>query len=111
LFANQPSTSSGLRAISEIEHTTTGGKTKLQVRGYAEKAESTASVGSLARVTCVEERKEWENVNLKTNFESKPLAGLGRGRLARAHACGRASTSGCDGDGSMVSEAKAKPMS
>jgi hypothetical protein len=52
---------------------------------------------------------EWQNVNLK--FESKPLAGLGRGRLARAHACGRASTSGCGGDGSMVSKAKAKPMS
>jgi hypothetical protein len=35
---------------------------------------------------------EWENVNLNTNFESKPLAGLCHGRLARAHACGRAST-------------------
>jgi len=52
---------------------------------------------------------EWETLN--TNFESKPLAGLGRGRLARAYASGRASTSGCGGDGSMVSKAKAKPMS
>jgi hypothetical protein len=32
------------RAISEIEHKTTGGKKKTQVRGYAERAESTASV-------------------------------------------------------------------
>jgi hypothetical protein len=54
---------------------------------------------------------EWQNVNLNTNFEGKPPAGHGRGRLARAHACGRASTSGCGGDGSMVSKAKAKPMS
>ena len=67
--------------------------------------------GSLARVACVEERMEWQNVNLNTNFESKPLAGLGRGRLSRAHACGRASTSGCGGDGSMVTKAKAMPMS
>jgi hypothetical protein len=44
LFANQPSTSSMPRAISEIEHTTTGGKKKTQVRGYAERAESTALV-------------------------------------------------------------------
>ena len=99
------------RAISEMEHKTTGGKTKLQVRGYAERAESTASVGSLGLSHLCRRTDGMGNVNLNTNFESKPLAGLGRGRLARAHACGRASTSGCDGDGSMVSKAKAKPMS
>jgi len=32
--------------------------------------------------------------------------GLGRGRLARAHACGRTSTGGCGADGSMVIKAR-----
>src|SRR6266481_2253098 len=98
------------RAISEIEHKDNRQQKETSGEGLCRESRDHGVSGSLARVTCVEERRmEWQNVNLK--FESEPLAWLGRGRLARAHACGRASTSGCGGDGSMVTKAKAKPMS
>lgn len=50
------------------------------------------------------EEKGDQRTNANSGVWSKPLTGLGRGRLARAHACGRASTSGSGGDHSMVAK-------
>ena len=62
---------------------------------------------------CIEEQlvlknkmKENRRTNLNSGIWSKPPTGLGRGRLARAHACGRTSMGGCGADGSMVIKAR-----
>ena len=65
----------------------------------------------IAKPAAYIEEKGDQRTNANSGVWSKPLTGLGRGRLARAHACGRASTSGCGGDRSMVGKAEAKQMS